>query len=102
MRVDLRRCEPEEYSKPIIDVEISPSAVSQEGTRSGYRQSAVLPRTMGDVTRVLVTVVQPVAPSRATPRSDRQVSPGNAAKTACNRQRTSLLALLGGGGCRLG
>jgi hypothetical protein len=86
----------------MIGAEVFPffSADAQARTRLGYRQSVVLPRAMHDVRRVPATVVQPVAPCRATLGSDRQVPPGNAAKTACNRHRSGLLAAPSSGGRR--
>jgi hypothetical protein len=62
---------------------------------SGFSDGAVLPRTVNDVRRALVPMVQPVAPSRATAGSDRQVSLGHAA-------RSILLKLPSKVGCRLG
>jgi hypothetical protein len=43
---------------------------------SGFSDGPVLPRTVNDVRRALLTMVQPVAPSRATVGSERQLSLG--------------------------
>jgi hypothetical protein len=41
-----------------------------------FSDGALLPKIVNNVRRALVTMVQPVAPSRATVRSERQVSLG--------------------------